>query len=205
MQRWFSKSRLPCVVGGTCYAGVDIPYVDLDHFAMCRHAAGVLLGLGHRRIAFLNQSSIRAGDMESVEGFLAGMRSSPHVGIEPQIITHQPSVESLCRTLKRLMDLKNRPSALLVNHPYFYLTISSYLANSGWKIPRDVSILSRDEDPFLSFVVPSPSRYAITTHAFAKNMLRAVLGVLDGGDHVKAVMRIMPDFIRGDSIGPPAA
>ena len=38
MQRWFMESGLLCVTSGTPYSGVELPSVDLDHRATCRHA-----------------------------------------------------------------------------------------------------------------------------------------------------------------------
>lgn len=203
LQRWFEKSRVPSLVAGTCYPGVGLPWVDLDYRAMCRHAAGVLLGLGHRRIALLNRRVRRGGDLESEEGFLEGIRASAHGDAEPLIVRHDPSVERVAHALDRLMQQQRRPTALLVPNPYFYLTVTSRLAQLGWRIPRDISVLSRDEDPFLSFLLPMPSRYAVPAHAYARSLLRPVLALLEGGGVGRRANRIMPDFIRGESIGAP--
>ena len=63
MQRWFARRGLPCLIAGSTFPGVALPHYDLDYRAICRHAAGVLLRLGHRRIGLLNRESRRAGEM----------------------------------------------------------------------------------------------------------------------------------------------
>ena len=78
MQRWFARRDTPCLVAGSTYPEVTLPHYDLDYRAICRHAAGVLLRLGHRRLALLNRESRRAGDVDSERGFLEGVRASPH-------------------------------------------------------------------------------------------------------------------------------
>jgi DNA-binding LacI/PurR family transcriptional regulator len=57
---------------------LNLPFRDLDHRAICRHAAGILLGLGHRKLALVMQKSRRAGDLESEAGFLEGVKQSSH-------------------------------------------------------------------------------------------------------------------------------
>lgn len=198
-QAWFQRSGLSCVVAGSTSPKVDLAYVDLDHRALCRHAAGVLLGLGHRRIALIAERTHRAGDVASELGFIEGIRSSPHPDAEPIVVWHEPSVESVSNALRRLMEHR-RPTALLVANPYFYLTITSRLAQLGWRIPEDISVLSRDEDPFLSFLMPQPARYTIPAHIFARRLLRPVLEFIDAGSVSAHSVSIMPQFIRGDSI-----
>lgn len=204
MQRWFEKSGVPCLVGGSIYPGVNLPFRDLNHRAMCRHGAGVLLGLGHRRVAMLMNKSNRAGDLASEAGFIEGMRQSVHAGVEPQVVRHEGTVASLGHTLRRLMEQRQPPTALLVLNPFHYLTVSSRLAQMGYRIPQDISIMSRDEDPFLSFLIPEPARYVTSPHLFAKGLLRPVLELLQGHLLSEKSSMIIPKFIKGESLATPS-
>ena len=203
MQRWFSKNEIPCIVAGSTYAGLELPFRDLDHRAMCRHAAGVLLGLGHRRLVMLTQKSRRAGDLESETGFLEGVKQSRHSDAEAAVIYHQATVVSVAHAVRRILELQPRPTALLVVHPHYYLAAASRLAQAGVRIPQDMSLISRDDDPFLAFVVPLPARYVVSPHQLAKNLLRPVLELLDGNAVTQRAARIMPEFIRGESTDAP--
>ena len=62
IQRWFAQNNVPAVVAGSTLSEIDLPFVDLDHRSLCRHAAGLLLSFGHRRIAFLTRAPLYAGD-----------------------------------------------------------------------------------------------------------------------------------------------
>ena len=203
LQEWFLRSRLPCIVAGTCYPSVDLVSVDVDHRAGCRHAAGMLLRLGHRHIALLNRRVRQAGDLESELGFVEGVRFSAHPDAFPLVVYHESSIKSIGLCLGRLMDKPNRPTALLVANPYYYLTVTSHLMQLGWRIPHDISVLSRDEDPFLSFLLPTPSRYTIPAHLYARRLLRPIAEMLERGGATRRTIRIMPDFIKGESVASP--
>ncbi len=200
VQRWFKKNAVPCIVAGSTYAGLDLPSRDLDHRATCRHAAGVLLGLGHRRLVMLTQKSRRAGDLESEAGFIEGVRQSRHADATALVLHHDESVASVGNSVSRILKLQPMPTAWLVVHPYYYLAVASRLAQSSVAIPGDVSLISRDDDPFLSFMVPVPARYVISPHQMAKSLLRPVLEVLEGNAITQRGHRIMPEFLRGESI-----
>jgi LacI family transcriptional regulator len=202
IQRWFDKHDVRCLVAGSVHAGLDLPYRDLDHRAMCRHAAGVLLGLGHRRLALVIAKSNLAGDLESEAGFVDGVQHSPQVGAESFVCRHDGTADGIGRALRRLMEQERPPTALLVVNPFHYLTVSSRLGQMGWRIPQDVSVISRDDDSFLSFVVPLPARYASSPQPFAKSLVRPVLELLEGHPPSDRTHRIIPQFIRGESLGP---
>ncbi|MBI5693957.1 MAG: substrate-binding domain-containing protein [Verrucomicrobia bacterium] len=204
-QAWFDRSGVPCVIAGSVMPGVDLPFVDLDHRALCRHAAGVLLGLGHRRLAFLLEHTRRPGDVASEQGFLDGVRTSGHPDARALVIAHDPTVDSVCSTLRRLLDSPRPPTALFVANPFHYLTLTSRLAQLGRPVPRGMSVLCRDDDSFLSFVVPPPARYRMAPHAFARKLLRPVLEAVEGGHVMTRATSLMPEFVRGESIGPPPA
>lgn len=204
-QRWFERSGVPCVVAGSVYSGVNLPFRDLDHRAICRHAAGLMIGMGHRKLGLIIQKSRRAGDMESEAGLIEGVRQSPHQDVEVAIGYNEATVASICSALRRLLDQKPAPTALLVANAYHYLTIVGRLAQLGWRVPQDVTVISRDEDPFLSFVVPTPARYVASPHIMAKSLLRPILELLEGGVITHRAIRIMPDFIRGETLAAPRA
>ncbi|HWL17359.1 MAG TPA: LacI family DNA-binding transcriptional regulator [Opitutus sp.] len=202
-QSWFEQNRVPCIVAGSVYAGVDLPFRDIDHRAMCRHAAGAMLAAGHRKVALIIQRSRRAGDVASETGFLEGVRQSSHPDATAVICPHDSTVSGICNALRRLMEQRPAPTALLVANPNHYLTIASRLSQMGWRVPEDVSVVSRDEDPFLSYLLPTPARYVTNAYALAKSLLRPVLELLAGGAVTHRAVRIMPSFVRGESLMPP--
>ncbi len=199
-QQWFSRRGIPCVLAGSCHAGIDLPSRDLDHRAMCRHAAGALLAAGHRHLAFVAQKTRLAGDIESEAGFLEGVNQSRRAGLSAHVCHHDATVPGIARAVRRLIAQPPAPTALLVANAYHYLAVVSQLAQLGRLAPRDFSIISRDEDPFLNFLAPEPARYVASPRAFAKSLLQPALELLESGAVSQHAVRLMPQFVRGASI-----
>jgi LacI family transcriptional regulator len=204
IQQWFSDRRVPCVIAGSCHHGLDLPSVDWDNFAICRHAAGAMLRLGHRRVAFLTKQSQRAGDLESEAGFVDGVRRS-RAGAEPIILRHDGTAESVNRVLARVFGAATPPTALLIANPVYYLSAITFLAQRGLRVPQDVSLVSRNDDTFLTYVTPAPARYTGNAKTYAKRLLQPIQSILRGEPVTHPVQRIEPTFVAGASLTAPKA
>lgn len=203
MQRWFARRGAPCLIAGSAYPDVTLPHYDLNFRAICRHAAGVLLALGHRRLGLLNRESRRAGDVDSELGFIEGVRTSSRDDATVDIAYHRDDVESVARALKRLLDRKHAPTALVVSNTYAYLSTASLLAQRGLRVPQDISLISRDDDHFLASLAPTPARYVVDPHIFAKKMLSSLLRLLDHGSALRSPAPLLPKFAAGGSTAAP--
>ena len=200
IQHWFHDHGVPCIIAGSSHAGLPLPDVDLDYFALCRHAVGTMLRLGHRRIAFFAQQSHRAGDLESERGFDTGVRASTHPDVHAQIARHDGTVDGAYRTLGRLFDAATPPTAVLVAQAAYYLTIVSFLAQRGLRVPQDVSLISREDETFLAYLKPTPARYTCNPKTFARRLMLQLQLVLSGEKGAHAIHRIEPKFIGAASL-----
>jgi LacI family transcriptional regulator len=203
IQRWFHDHHVPCVIAGSSHTGLPLPSVDLDNFAVCRHAAGAMLRLGHRRVALFTKQSERAGDLESERGFEDGARSQAHRDVEPLIVRHDGTVDGAYRALGRLFGLAAPPTAVLVAQSAFYLTTIAFLAERGLRVPSQVSLISRDDDTFLAYLKPAPARYACNPTTYAKRLLLQLQLAFDGDTGGHTLHRIEPKFIPGGSLATP--
>ena len=201
LQRWFSEQKVPAVVAGSVYPSISLPSVDIDHTAFGRHAAAAFLRNGHTRVALFFEKLWHAGDMETEAGFKTEF--SRHSDTEQPIISHiERTPNATVQELRRLLSLQSPPSGFLFCDGFSYLTAQTYMNSLGYLIPRDISMISEDEGPFLSHMLPEPTRYTTNAEKFAKAMSRAITQVLKNQAPGDFKIRIMPEFIRGASLGP---
>lgn len=200
LQEWFAASGRPTLISGSTFPGIELPSVDVDHRALCRHAAGLFLRQGHRRLALFLEHGGHGGDRESEQGFREGLAAVPNAA-EPLVRTPERSAASILREFRGLLEQPHPPTGLLLSNAYSYLTVAGFLAARGRQVPRDLSVVSRDEETFLRFVYPAPTHYATPPAKFAQALFQALKRLL-GGDTGAFALRIMPDLIKGDSVGP---
>lgn len=191
MQRWFSASLLPCLVAGTRHEDVDLSSLDIDHRATGRHAAGRFLARGRRDLALLRMRTTLAGDQETVAGFREGAGNAA-----VRDIFHDGTSEGVCAALRRAFQ-HAPPDGLFVFRAEHALAALGHLTRSGVRIPADLALICRDDEPFLSHAVPEPARYVINAAVFARKISGLVRDILCGGGAKTRARVMMPDFLPG--------
>lgn len=196
MQQWFEQRQIPCVVVGSVFKGLNLPSVDRDHRAVCRHAVGLMAARGHQRLALLIQEPQYAGDRESEAGFAEGIQAAAAArGVTGHIQRHDGSREGLLKALDRLISARQRPQALLIARTSSALTVCTALLQRGLRIPQDISLICRDDDVFLDETLPQIARYSITAGTFAKRIFRLVRQ-----PGAKGETKVMPEFVKRESL-----
>jgi LacI family transcriptional regulator len=195
VQKWFAGQGLPCAVAGSMVSGVALPAVDWDYFAACRHAAGRLLARGARRLGLVIPRSALPGDEESEAGFREG--AGRH-GVT--VIRHDGTPDGLCRALDGAMGQSGAPDGLLVCHSTHTLTVLGRLQQQGFRVPADVRVVARDDDPMLLHAVPEPARYELPPERYAGQLARIVFQWVDGEVPAASTGRLLPSFVTGSSI-----
>jgi len=197
MQKWFIEQRIPTVIAGSCADGTELPSVDLDYRATCRHAATMLLRKGHRQMALLLPESPHGGDSDSEAGFREVLASA---GITPQVVRHSETAEQVVEHLESLLKRKPAPTAFLVARSSHALTVLTHLLRRGSALPRDFAVVSRDDDSFLDHVVPCITRYSADAAKFARSLSRLVLELAQTGRTSLKPVRQMPSLRKGQTV-----
>jgi DNA-binding LacI/PurR family transcriptional regulator len=199
LQQWFSQRALPCVICGSRHAEVRLCSVDIDYGATCSHAAGLLAARGRKQLALLMPRSQQAGNLESERGFLEAVQRQP--GVKGHVAHHDGTVPAICATLDRLLQSQWPVNGLVVAKPAHVATAVTHLLRRGVKLPQDLSLISRDDDPLLEYLVPIVARYHVQPAVFARKICRLVIDVVQSGARRRRDSRVMPTLIQGETLG----
>lgn len=197
MQAWFERRGLQAVLAGSRHAGISLPLVDTDYRAASRHAAGRFLALGHRRLAVLQSRERLAGDAESLAGFREGAGTA-----SLDLITHGDAPDEVVAALQRRLTQPQPPTALFVLRAEHAATALTWLLRQGIAVPRQLSLLVRDDEPFLGHLHPEPARYRRSPEAYAHKLARLVTALGTGGGIRQREQRLIPAFLPGQTLGP---
>lgn len=202
VQQWFSQRALPALVLGSCHQGVKLPSVDVDYRSVCRHAAGIFLGQGHRQIALVIEDSGFAGDLASEQGFCEGV--DQHRGSDRAVATvvrHNGSARNVTAQLDALFKSGQGPTAILVApQPWAAIAVMICLLRLGLAVPDAVSLIARDEDHLFEHVDPQVSHYRFEANAFAHRVSRLVLKLVGEGHLEPEPTMMIPKFFPGGTV-----
>lgn len=199
MQAWFVARGLPVIHVGAVFPGIEIPSIEYDHAAIAQHAAAKLVAAGHERTAVLLQRTGSAADATTCEAFAANLKRG---SAAPLVLEHDGSLAQIESRLRHFARLPQRPTALFVTKSHAIPAVLTILPRLGIAIPRDLSVICREDDPFLGYLVPAIARYSSDSSAIARK-LGVALRRLASGQTLKITHdRLMPRFLAGQSIGP---
>ncbi len=198
MQKWFLKHQIPCLIAGSCAPGIALPSVDIDYRATCRHAGGILRSKGHRNITLVLPRGSTGGEADSETGLREAVERDNES--ELRVICHDGTAENLCALLERELQRKNPPTAFAIARAVHTLTAMTFLMRRGIRIPQDIAIISRDDETFLEHITPSPNRYATKPAQFTRRISLAARRLAETGTLPPKSIRIMPEYIPGETI-----
>jgi DNA-binding LacI/PurR family transcriptional regulator len=178
-----------------------LPSVDPDYRAISRHAVGMFLTRGHRSLALIGPGSVLAGDHEGEEGFEEGLQKSQEPNVKRYVSHHNGTVGDISTKLDVLLKCLVPPTAFLVSRPNNVLTVMGHLMSRGLRFPKDVALISRDNDLFLESMVPSVARYSLNPSLFARKISSLVVGMVCSGGLSAKDYRMMPEFLDGQTLG----
>src|SRR5207244_3644012 len=96
------------------------------------------------------------------------------------IAEHNGTAAGICARLDSLLNTTPAPDAFLVANSAHVLTVIGHLLRRGIRLPGQVNLISRDDDSFFKYVVPTVARYRYPPALFARKLARIVVQLARG-------------------------
>ncbi|WP_080796541.1 LacI family DNA-binding transcriptional regulator [Corynebacterium pacaense] len=128
----------------------DRPNVSIDDVAAGSGVARHLIGLGHRRLAFVGTGLTHLGfDWSSDDrsrGFAEQINASEHaISFESITVANTPRAAS--EAVTQILNLSPIPTGIFVLHDELALAITHILRQRGLRVPEDISVIGFDDHP----------------------------------------------------------
>ena len=160
---WLLGSPVPVVVANAEPFDPRVTVVTSDNEGGARLAAEHLIGLGHRRIAWVRGSGAFTADTPRTDGFRTACRAA---GLDP---SHGPEllgdgqVEGGELVGRELLDRHPRVTAVACYNDLTAIGVLRAMRAAGRSVPDEISVIGCDDIAAASWVVPQ-----LTTVAQAK-------------------------------------
>jgi LacI family transcriptional regulator len=167
---------IPLVVVSCWEDGSDC--VAVDDVAGVRLAVDHLLGLGHRRIAYLSSGLVEPKtDRARLDGYRRALRSAaleydPGLVLRWEEPAYLSSDREIVLQVERLLEAPSRPTAFVVSNDLVAIDLVETLEQLGLRVPDDVSVVGFDD-----IALAGLARVSLTTVAQPRQEL-AELGSL---------------------------
>ncbi len=200
VQRWFEQREIPTLVSGTRYPHAILPTVSIDNEAIGHKAADLILKAGHHRILAIRPGSAHEGFTQRVAEF---QKVHPGARVDLSFAQYDDDADVFHRNLARLLNRREPPTAIFVNESDQYLQTVSYLMARRIRVPEEVSLVCRDSESYLDYLVPEPLRFKKSPIKYGDLLFERLIKLIRQEPITPPLKIVVSDLVHGNSLGPP--
>ncbi|WP_120631284.1 LacI family DNA-binding transcriptional regulator [Ruegeria sp. EL01] len=193
---YLQEHGFPFVTYGMSDSTSPHPFVDFDSQAAAYDATARLVDLGHRHIALINPPGDLIYATQREKGY-SGALTAGGISLDPGLICNGPTTALFGRqAFQALMQVPNRPSAIICANEAMTLGALSAAAETGVQVGRDVVVISTDDLHLSQYFVPPPSTYYLPIGETSRLLGEFMLKSLDGADPSETQKKIRATLIE---------
>jgi len=178
---------------------VGLPSIDIDHRAAAEEMVRYLLGIGHRRIAFISGPNMVSTAQHRLAGFVNAMAAAGLPGdlIDESDFTYAGGQARAARLLKR------GPTAIFAANDQMALGALAACRAAGLSVPADVSVVGFGNTSAAEHAVPALTTVAMPRHQLGVEAMQAVLDALTANTTTLYPRRLPFHLVIRESSAPP--
>lgn len=203
-----SDERWPLVLVDRVPSDFNGHGVTCNNHEGARLAVEHLIQQGHKRIVCLQGLPDSSANLERVRGYREALKKARLPVDETLVIGHDYAIETGREAVQKLFAGKpNRPTAILALGNLIALGALQALRALRLKVPRHVSLISFDEQPWAELIDPPLTTISQPIEALAEHAMELLFQQLQSKDLIqKAPTRRLPVILiqRGSVTIPPS-
>lgn len=199
------RRRLPCVFVNFEARAMQLPVVSVENRKGARQAVEHLLGLGHRRIAFIAGTNGTGQSGEREAGYLEAL-SAAGIAHDPALIVGGAFMHTGgYAAAEQLLALPYPPTAIFAANDEMAFGAIDAIHSKGLSVPKNVSVIGFDDISTSSHVFPPLTTMRQPLADLCASAVGELVSLIGGAEvEAKKITFPMELVVRG-STGPVAA
>lgn len=182
-------------------ASVD---VHMDEEGAARAATDLLLGLGHRRIAFIAGAPNYGNSARRIVGFRQALAAAGIDEAAGPVGTGDFNFEVSAAVIRELLHRPDRPTAIIADNDEMAFAALHVANEQGLRVPEGLSIVSFEDTPGVRFSVPPLTAIRQPTAAMISTACQRLIAMAGGEDGNGSFELPYDLIVRASTAGPPA-
>jgi len=203
--RWLAASPVPVVVVNAEPAGVPVTVVTSDNERGARTSAAHLIGLGHRRIAYIRGFEGFTADLPRMQGFRSACREAGIPASDLIELRGDGQFEGGEQCTSELIERGAGVTAIACHNDLTAIGALRALRAARIRVPQEVSVIGCDDIAAASWVVPALTTIAQRKAEMGRTAVERLAAALDDPEHPVApeTIRLPMDLRERESAAPP--
>lgn len=179
------------------------PAVGIDDVAAAVQMTRHLIGLGHRRIAFIQGDPTHPSSGERLRGYRQALAEAA-ISFDPALVGDGLyTYDSGLAAGRRLLATPTRPTAIFAGNDDMAAGVLMAAHEARISVPGELSVTGFDDSLIARVVWPRLTTIHQPTYAMANRATDALLALIAGAPHDKAMALEHELLVRGSTAPPP--
>lgn len=197
-----SEMRVPIVLINNQRPGEFVHSVMIANVEASREAVAHLIGLGHRRIAYLGDRHGHQSDTERFAGYREALEQAD-LPFLPELVVHGDGrPEGGEQAMEKLLALPEPPTAVFCYNDMSALGALKRIRDAGLKVPEDVSVAGFDDLFVAQYTEPPLTTVRQPKRRMGRLAMETLLKLMAGASSEEHI-RVPGELIVRESTAPP--
>ncbi|WP_429350985.1 LacI family DNA-binding transcriptional regulator [Paenibacillus sp. 4624] len=175
---FLEEEEFPFVLIGRSETHPNAPMVDNDNVQTAYDATQHLIAQGHTRIGFVSGPPDITLSHDRMRGYRKALEESGLTATNDWIVEGEFLQESGFRAMSLFMSLPDRPTAIVVIDDNVAFGVLRALAELGYQVPEDISVVSFNNIALSELASPPLSSIDIGTYQLGYTAVQVLLKIL---------------------------
>ena len=196
------KINFPFVLMDRDIPGQKINCVMTDNREGIFKATEHLIKLGHQKIGFMVEAMKFYRVKEMLKGYKQALNQYDLAYEKSYVRESSREKQKLAETVEELMQLPQRPTAIITSCDQIAMETLMLLKNKGLSIPRDMALIGYDDNPLNTYAEPSLTTVRVPIQKMGELAAERLIGVINN-ENITEKRRIVlkPELVIRKSSG----
>lgn len=197
-----SKMMVPIVLINNQHPGEFVHSVMIENLRASREAVNHLIGLGHRRIAYVGDQYGHQSDTERFAGYREALEQAA-LPFLPELVIHgDGKPEGGIAAMNKLLSRPIPPTAVFCYNDMTALGVLRSIHGRGLCVPEDISLVGFDDLFFASYTQPQLTTVRQPRREMGRMAMESLLHLMSGERSAESI-KVPAELIIRESTAAP--
>jgi len=193
-----SEMMVPIILVNDQHPGAFVHSVMICNLEGARSAVSHLIGLGHRRIAYIGDQLGYQSDVERFAGYQQALEAA-RIRSSPELVVHGDGMpEAAMRAMDTLLALPHPPTAVCCYNDMSAFGAMRSICMHGLRVPEDISVTGFDDLFLASYTNPPLTTVRQPMRRMGQLAMEHLLMLMSGEESVVQI-KVPADLIVRES------
>ena len=200
--RELTHEKLPIALIAQDIPALIVDSVMIDDYLGGYQATVHLLGLGHRRIAIIEEKDAKSSN-ERIRGYREALKNAGVPFDDHLVIGSDSTVEGGKRSAAQLLDSNEPPTAFFCCNDLLAIGVIQTARQKGLTIPEDLSVVGFDNTILAEITDPPLTTVNQPIPVMGHQIMDLLIQKIEGKKNTKQKVVVVPELIIRKSTCPP--